>query len=150
MGSKRVVVVVHDTSKEVNWAAIRGVLHNFSLKAGDELILLGVVHQFNNSTTTSAFLGTVKLRKSSIQTLFHVRFNSLRSCNVHNRAAFKEGENVGSLAPMVNSIAWIRVVIHMWHEDNLIFGSKFLLKRAFYTIQIYTKVLFSFFDISKK
>ncbi|KAJ8573045.1 hypothetical protein K7X08_009556 [Anisodus acutangulus] len=60
MGSKR-VVVVHDTSKEVNWAAIRGALHKFCLKAGDELILLGVVHQFNNSTTTSAFLGTVKL-----------------------------------------------------------------------------------------
>ncbi|KAM3378437.1 putative serine/threonine-protein kinase PBL22 [Capsicum galapagoense] len=60
MGSKR-VVVVHDASKEVNWAAIKGVLHNFNLKAGDELILLGVVHQFNNSTTTSAFLGTVKL-----------------------------------------------------------------------------------------
>ncbi|KAF3664116.1 putative Fanconi anemia group D2 protein -like protein [Capsicum annuum] len=60
MGSKR-VVVVHDASKEVNWAAIKGVLHNFNLKAGDELILLGVVHQFNNSTTTSAFLGTAKL-----------------------------------------------------------------------------------------
>nr|XP_009780058.1 PREDICTED: inactive protein kinase SELMODRAFT_444075-like isoform X1 [Nicotiana sylvestris] len=60
MGSKR-VVVVHDTSKEVNWAAIRGVLHNLCLKAGDELILLGVVHQFNNSTTSSAFLVTVKL-----------------------------------------------------------------------------------------
>ncbi|XP_015164366.1 probable serine/threonine-protein kinase drkD [Solanum tuberosum] len=61
MGSKRVVVVVHDTSKEVNWTAIRGVVRNFSLEAGDELILLGVVHQFNNSTTTSAFLSTVKL-----------------------------------------------------------------------------------------
>ncbi|MCD7465540.1 hypothetical protein HAX54_001485 [Datura stramonium] len=60
MGSKR-VVVVHDTSKEVNWGAIRGVFRNCSLKAGDELILLGVVHQFNNSTTTSAFLGIVKL-----------------------------------------------------------------------------------------
>ncbi|XP_016482838.2 uncharacterized protein LOC107803604 isoform X2 [Nicotiana tabacum] len=60
MGSKR-VVVVHDTSKEVNWAAIRGLLYNLCLKAGDEFILLGIVHQFNNSTTTSAFLGTVKL-----------------------------------------------------------------------------------------
>ncbi|CAN4108524.1 unnamed protein product [Withania somnifera] len=60
MGIKR-VVVVHDASKEVNWAAIRGVLSNFTLKAGDELILLGVVHQFNYSTTTSIFLGAVKL-----------------------------------------------------------------------------------------
>lgn len=72
MGSKKVVVVVHDTSKEVNWTAIREILHNFSLKAGDELILLGVVHQFNNSTATSAFLGTVKLSKSSKQILINV------------------------------------------------------------------------------
>ncbi|CAN4111356.1 unnamed protein product [Withania somnifera] len=60
MGIKS-IVVVHDASKEVNWVAIGEFLRNFSLMAGDELILLGVVHQFNYSTTTSTFLGALKL-----------------------------------------------------------------------------------------
>lgn len=55
MGAKK-VVVIQDASKDVSWSAIRWVLHSLPLKPGDELILLGVLHQVNNPSTLS-FMG---------------------------------------------------------------------------------------------
>lgn len=100
MGSKRVVVVVHDTSKEVNWTAIRGIVRNLSLKAGDELIVLGVVHQFNNSTTTSAFLGIVKLCKFSIQNYSILFINSSEYKVSCIYTTFRNGSHSCKLGPM--------------------------------------------------
>ncbi|XP_063940245.1 inactive protein kinase SELMODRAFT_444075 isoform X3 [Daucus carota subsp. sativus] len=43
------VVVIQDASREVSWSAIRYVMTNTQLlKAGDELILIPVLHQVNN------------------------------------------------------------------------------------------------------
>ncbi|CAK9142145.1 unnamed protein product [Ilex paraguariensis] len=42
------VMVIQDASKDICLSAIRWVLQQFSLKLGDELILLGVLHQVNN------------------------------------------------------------------------------------------------------
>ncbi|KAJ9190504.1 hypothetical protein P3X46_001695 [Hevea brasiliensis] len=42
------VVVVQDASRDVSPTAIRWLLKNFSFKAGDVLILFGVLHQVNN------------------------------------------------------------------------------------------------------
>lgn len=48
------VVVIQDASREVSWSAIRYVMTNTQLlKAGDELILIPVLHQVNNPSTLS-------------------------------------------------------------------------------------------------
>ncbi|KAK2991726.1 hypothetical protein RJ640_004254 [Escallonia rubra] len=47
MGAQK-VVVIQDASRDVSWGAIGWVLRSFSLKPGDELTLLGVLHQVNN------------------------------------------------------------------------------------------------------
>ncbi|THF98029.1 hypothetical protein TEA_022751 [Camellia sinensis var. sinensis] len=52
MGGQK-VVVIQDASREVIWSAIRWILHGFSLKPGDELTLLAVLHQVNNPSTSS-------------------------------------------------------------------------------------------------
>ncbi|KAI8021618.1 Proline-rich receptor-like protein kinase PERK3 [Camellia lanceoleosa] len=52
MGGQK-VVVIQDASREVIWSAIRCILHGFSLKQGDELTLLAVLHQVNNPSTSS-------------------------------------------------------------------------------------------------
>lgn len=92
--------MVHDTSKEVNWTAIRGIVRNLSLKAGDELIVLGVVHQFNNSTTTSAFLGIVKLCKFSIQNYSILFINSSEYKVSCIYTTFRNGSHSCKLGPM--------------------------------------------------
>lgn len=62
----KVVVVIHDASRDVSWSAVRGVLHSLQLKPGDELILLGVLHQVNNPSTLSSFMGARKKCKDSL------------------------------------------------------------------------------------
>ncbi|WKA01822.1 hypothetical protein VitviT2T_020081 [Vitis vinifera] len=42
------VVVVQDASRDVSSRAIIGILHDLTLKPGDDLTLLGVLHQVNN------------------------------------------------------------------------------------------------------
>ncbi|GLT76405.1 hypothetical protein SLA2020_480660 [Shorea laevis] len=58
-GSQR-VVVIQDASRELSTCAIRWAVQGLSLKPGDELILLGVLHQANNPSTFS-FMGAGKL-----------------------------------------------------------------------------------------
>lgn len=48
--------MIQDASREVGGSAIRWVLHSTSLMPGDELILLGILHQVNNPSTLS-FMG---------------------------------------------------------------------------------------------
>lgn len=55
------VVVIYDASKDVSFGAVRGVPKSSSLKKGDELTLLAVLHQVNNPSTL-----TGKLRKNSL------------------------------------------------------------------------------------
>lgn len=50
------VVVIQDASKDVSCGAIRGVLQSLSLKKGDELTLLAVLHQVNNPSTLAGKL----------------------------------------------------------------------------------------------
>ncbi|KAK6928940.1 Serine-threonine/tyrosine-protein kinase, catalytic domain [Dillenia turbinata] len=50
------VVVVQDASRDVSMSAVRWILPRLSLKPGDELMLLGVLHQVNNPSTFS-FMG---------------------------------------------------------------------------------------------
>ncbi|XP_047341204.1 PTI1-like tyrosine-protein kinase 3 isoform X2 [Impatiens glandulifera] len=45
---KQKVVVLQDASSEVSWDAIRWMIDDFSLKEGDELTLVGVLHQVTN------------------------------------------------------------------------------------------------------
>lgn len=59
------VVVVQDASKDVCSSAIKWAIDGLSLKPGDELTLLGVLHQVNTPSTFS-FMQTGKLCKSSI------------------------------------------------------------------------------------
>ncbi|RVW94023.1 Inactive protein kinase [Vitis vinifera] len=44
------VVVVQDASRDVSSSAILGILHDLTLKPGDDLTLLGVLHQINSSS----------------------------------------------------------------------------------------------------
>uniref|UniRef100_A0A1D1Y880 Inactive protein kinase SELMODRAFT_444075 n=1 Tax=Anthurium amnicola TaxID=1678845 RepID=A0A1D1Y880_9ARAE len=47
------VVVIQDASREISLSAIKWALDGLSLKPGDELTLLGVLHQVNNPSTFS-------------------------------------------------------------------------------------------------
>ncbi|XP_059665501.1 probable serine/threonine-protein kinase PBL5 [Cornus florida] len=53
------VVVIQDASREVSSNAIRWALHGLSLKPGDRLTLLSVLHQVNNPSTLS-YIGAAK------------------------------------------------------------------------------------------
>lgn len=69
---KQKVMVIHDVSKEGCWSAIRWVVNGLSLKAGDELILLGVVHHLNDPPTLD-FLAAAKQRKpAALYNLLHI------------------------------------------------------------------------------
>ncbi|KAL6311768.1 hypothetical protein AAG906_021799 [Vitis piasezkii] len=62
------VVVVQDASRDVSSRAILGILHDLTLEPGDDLTLLGVLHQVNNPCTFS-FMGVgyrVKVDSRSI------------------------------------------------------------------------------------
>lgn len=48
------VVVIQDSSREISWKAIKGVLQGLHLKPKDELTLVGVLHQVNNPSTYSS------------------------------------------------------------------------------------------------
>ncbi|XP_022728730.1 putative cysteine-rich receptor-like protein kinase 33 [Durio zibethinus] len=54
------VMVIQDASKEVCSSAIRWVLHGLCLKPGDQIVLLGVLHEVIDPRTLS-FKGTRKL-----------------------------------------------------------------------------------------
>ncbi|KAF3448767.1 hypothetical protein FNV43_RR09480 [Rhamnella rubrinervis] len=59
------VVVIQDASKDVSCGAIRGVLQSSSLKMGDELTLLAVLHQVNNPSTLAGKLLGYKIKVDS-------------------------------------------------------------------------------------
>ncbi|XP_022764345.1 inactive protein kinase SELMODRAFT_444075-like [Durio zibethinus] len=48
-----VVVVIQDASRELSLSTIKWPLQGLSLKSGDKLILLGILHQVNNPSTFS-------------------------------------------------------------------------------------------------
>ncbi|KAF3957527.1 hypothetical protein CMV_017467 [Castanea mollissima] len=54
------VVVIQDASREVSSSAIGRALHGLSLKPGDKLTLLAVIHQVKTPSTLS-ILGSRKL-----------------------------------------------------------------------------------------
>ncbi|RVW18770.1 Inactive protein kinase [Vitis vinifera] len=54
------VVVIQDASREVSSSAVKWALDGLSLKPGDELTLLGVLHQVNTPSTLS-FMRTRKM-----------------------------------------------------------------------------------------
>ncbi|XP_022744431.1 inactive protein kinase SELMODRAFT_444075-like isoform X5 [Durio zibethinus] len=58
-GAERVVVIL-DASKELSLSTIRWPLLGLSLKSGDKLIILGIIHQVNNPSMLS-FMGAGKL-----------------------------------------------------------------------------------------
>lgn len=62
-GGQRVVVVM-DASRDVSPSTINGILKGLSLKPGDALKFLGVLHQVNKPTTLS-FMGAGKICKNS-------------------------------------------------------------------------------------
>ncbi|XVF00129.1 hypothetical protein REPUB_Repub03eG0258400 [Reevesia pubescens] len=51
--AERVVVVIQDASRELSLSTIKWPLLGLSLKSGDKLILLGILHQVNNPSTLS-------------------------------------------------------------------------------------------------
>ena len=53
----KTVVVIQDASRDVSSMAISGILHDLALKPGDDLTLLGVLHQVNNPCTFSFMRG---------------------------------------------------------------------------------------------
>lgn len=59
------VVVIQDASRSISSSAIKWAIAGLSLKPGDELTLLGVLHQVN-TPSTFPFMGAVKLCKNSI------------------------------------------------------------------------------------
>lgn len=62
---KQKVVVIQDASRSVSSSAIKWAIEGLSLKPGDELTLLGVLHQVNTPSTFS-FTGAGKFSKNSI------------------------------------------------------------------------------------
>lgn len=58
------VVVIQDASRDVSPSAVRGILQGLSLKPGDALKFLGVLHQVNNPSTLS-FMAAGKFSKNS-------------------------------------------------------------------------------------
>ena len=58
------VVVIQDASREVSSGAIGWALHGLSLKPGDKLTLLAVIHQVKTPSTLS-IMGSRKLCKHS-------------------------------------------------------------------------------------
>ena len=59
------VVVIQDASREVSSSAVKWALDGLSLKPGDELTLLGVLHQVNTPSTLS-FMRAWKMCKTSV------------------------------------------------------------------------------------
>ena len=59
------VVVIQDASREVSSSAVKWALDGLSLKPGDELTLLGVLHQVNTPSTLS-FMRARKMCKTSV------------------------------------------------------------------------------------
>ena len=66
------VLVIQDASRDVSSSAIRWTLQGLSLKPGDVVTLLGVLHQVNNPSTFSFMRG--RLRKHSFSFLFFIYF----------------------------------------------------------------------------
>ncbi|PON78125.1 hypothetical protein PanWU01x14_021070 [Parasponia andersonii] len=58
-GDYQSVVVILDASRDDSLKAIGGVLEDFSLKSGDDLTLIAVLHQVN-SPSTFPFSGALK------------------------------------------------------------------------------------------
>ncbi|XWS08218.1 hypothetical protein CRYUN_Cryun41cG0060900 [Craigia yunnanensis] len=58
--AERVVVVILDASREPSLSTIKWALHGLSLKSGDKLIVLGILHEVYNPSTLS-FFGAGKL-----------------------------------------------------------------------------------------
>lgn len=58
------VVVIVDASRELSLCTIQWPLQGLSLKSGDKLIVVGILHQVNNPSTLS-FMGAGKLSKNS-------------------------------------------------------------------------------------
>lgn len=57
------VVVIEDASRGVSSSAVKGALNRLSLKPGDELTLVGILHQVNTPSTLS-FMKTGKMCKT--------------------------------------------------------------------------------------
>ena len=57
------VVVIQDASKSISSSAIKWAIDGLSLKPGDELTLLGVLHQVN-TPSTFPFMGAGKLSRA--------------------------------------------------------------------------------------
>lgn len=67
------VVVILDASRDDSLKAIGGVLQNFSLKSGDNLTLVAVLHQVN-SPSTFPFSAALK-RCKTITTYALIKFS---------------------------------------------------------------------------
>lgn len=57
------VVVIQDASRDISSEVLRGALQGLQLKPGDELTLLGVLHQVN-TPSTFPFMGGKILSKN--------------------------------------------------------------------------------------
>ena len=59
------VVIIEDASREVSSSAVKWALDGSSLQPGDELTLVGILHQVNNPSTLS-FIEAGNMCKTSM------------------------------------------------------------------------------------
>ena len=75
-------VLIMDASRDDSLRAIGGVLKEFSLRSGDNLTVLAVLHQVNSPSTLSSIMGIVRT-KSKIQIQY-------TPCNTIHKACIKQ------------------------------------------------------------